>query len=50
MNNLGTLYRFEIKKILKNRVAQVMLVILCIITILEAIVPGLSVTRVSKYR
>ena len=45
MNNLGTLYRFEIKKILKNRVTQVMLVILCIITILEAIVPGLSVTR-----
>ena len=45
MNNLGMLYRFEIKKILKNRVTQVMLVILCIITILEAIVPSLSVTR-----
>lgn len=37
MKNLGTLYRFELKKILKNRMAKVMLAILFAIAVLEAV-------------
>jgi hypothetical protein len=45
MKNFGTLYRFELKKILKNRMTKVMLAILFAIAVLEAVVPAFSVTR-----
>ena len=45
MNNLGTLYGFELKKIIKNRLTIVMLIILTILTVIEGINPGSSTTK-----
>ena len=45
MNILGTLYSFELKKIIKNRLTIVMLVILIILTVIEGMNPGSSTTK-----
>lgn len=45
MNNLRTLYGFELKKIIKNRLTIAMMVILIILTVIEGVNPGSSTTR-----
>lgn len=45
MMNIGMLYRFEIKKILKNRLAIAMMIFTIIMVFIEAFAPGLITTR-----
>ncbi len=42
MNNIGMLYGFELKKILKNRLTIVMLVITVFFILVEAVAPGMA--------
>lgn len=42
MNNIGMLYGFELKKILKNRLTIVMLVITVFFIVVEAVAPGMA--------
>ena len=42
MNNIGMLYGFELKKILKNRLTIVMLVITVFFILVEAVSPGMA--------
>lgn len=45
MNNIGTLYKFELKKILKNRLTIAMLIITLAVIIIEGLLPGLTTSR-----
>lgn len=45
MKNIGTLYMFEIKKILKNKLTIAMLIITLIMVLIEAFAPGFTTTR-----
>lgn len=45
MNNFGTLYLFELKKILKSRLTIAMVVITVIVVMIEALAPGWSINR-----
>ena len=42
MNNIGMLYGFELKKILKNRLTIVMLIIMVFFILIEAVAPGMA--------
>ena len=43
MNNFGLLYKYELKKILKNKLTIAMLIVMVLITVTEALVPAISV-------
>ena len=45
MKNFGELYRFEIKKIMKNRLTVAMLVVTVIFILIEAFVPKITMTK-----
>jgi hypothetical protein len=45
MKNLGQLYGFEIKKIMKNRLTVAMLVVTVIFILIEAFVPKITMTK-----
>ena len=45
MNNIGTLYRFELKKILKNRLTIAMLIITLAVILIEGTLPAITTSR-----
>ncbi len=50
MNNTGMLYGFELKKILKNRLTIVMLIITVFFILIEAVAPGMANAAVEDAR
>ena len=45
MRNLGQLYRFEIKKIMKNRLTIAMLIVAFVFILIEAFIPKIYLTK-----